>query len=89
VSVLKELQPHPNVHTDIDSARRLECCYLVTELCDHDLLSVLRACPTGLRVVDALKLTRELASGLAYEHACRIVHSDLKPENILLARNGQ
>jgi len=32
---------------------------------------------------------RDIASGLAYLHANKIIHSDIKPENILIGQNGE
>ncbi len=34
---------------------------------------------------EAVRLTREIASGLAYAHARGVVHRDIKPENIMLS----
>jgi serine/threonine protein kinase/tetratricopeptide (TPR) repeat protein len=39
-------------------------------------------------VADALRITREVASALAYAHEQGVVHRDVKPENILLI-NGE
>jgi eukaryotic-like serine/threonine-protein kinase len=36
-------------------------------------------------VAEALRLTRDLATGLAHAHAAGILHRDIKPENVLLA----
>jgi TolB-like protein/Tfp pilus assembly protein PilF len=41
---------------------------------------------TQLPIVEALRLTREIADALAYAHDHAIVHRDIKPENILLTR---
>lgn len=41
-----------------------------------------------LRVDDAVRIIREVASGLDYAHRHHVVHRDIKPENILL-HDGQ
>jgi len=42
---------------------------------------------TQLSLVDALRITREVAEALSYAHGQAVVHRDVKPENILL-ENG-
>ena len=39
-----------------------------------------------LPVDDALRITHEVADGLAYAHEQGVIHRDIKPENILLSR---
>jgi serine/threonine protein kinase/tetratricopeptide (TPR) repeat protein len=41
-----------------------------------------------LPVGDALRITREVASALAYAHQRGIIHRDIKPENVLLTEQG-
>jgi len=41
-----------------------------------------------LPVADAVKLTQEVSSALAYAHGQGVIHRDLKPENILLSVSG-
>ena len=41
-----------------------------------------------LPVGDALRITREVASALAYAHQRGIIHRDIKPENVLLTGQG-
>ncbi|MEE8558197.1 MAG: serine/threonine-protein kinase [Myxococcota bacterium] len=37
----------------------------------------------------ALRVIREVASGLAYAHGARLMHRDVKPENILIFEDGR
>ncbi|MGH2500403.1 MAG: protein kinase domain-containing protein [Candidatus Limnocylindria bacterium] len=43
----------------------------------------------ALPVADALRLTSEIAAGLAFAHSRGIIHADLKPSNILLDKNDR
>jgi eukaryotic-like serine/threonine-protein kinase len=41
-----------------------------------------------LPVGDSIRITREIASALAYAHQRGIIHRDIKPENVLLTQQG-
>jgi tRNA A-37 threonylcarbamoyl transferase component Bud32 len=43
----------------------------------------------ALPLADAVRLTDEIANGLAFAHSRGIIHADLKPSNILLDQNDQ
>jgi serine/threonine-protein kinase len=42
-----------------------------------------------IAVVEALRLTRQIAGALATAHAAGIIHRDLKPENVMVVRDAE
>ena len=42
----------------------------------------------GLKLMEALDVAAQVASGLAVAHAAGIVHRDIKPENVMLRHDG-
>lgn len=86
-SVLKRVRHPILVHAET-AQLRADPPYLVLQPTDGpDLATVLRE--TGpLELVDALAVTRDLASLLVHLHARSIHHRDLRPTNVVLTAQG-
>ncbi len=81
---------HPNIVT-VHDFQRLEKggAAIVMEFVEGgSLRERLRECPEGLPVDEALRIVREVASGLVAAHAAGVIHRDMKPENVLLQPDG-
>ncbi len=81
---------HPNVVAVLETGRTDEHFAILTRYNKsgiplHQLLHRVRR----LKLSEALRVTRELAQGLAAVHGAGLVHRDLKPENVLLGREGE
>jgi len=83
---------HPNivqVH-DFETDLETETYYMVMELIDgptlKDVLERLNSRAEHMDVRDALRITRDAASALAYAHSLSMVHRDVKPANLMLDR---
>jgi eukaryotic-like serine/threonine-protein kinase len=77
---------HPSVVRTFDIGVDGPLHFLMMELVDGVALSTLRRGP--MPAPDALRLTAEIARGLAAAHAAGVVHRDLKPANVLVSRCG-
>jgi TolB-like protein len=75
---------HPNILPVHDSGLVGTIPFYVMPFVDGESLRVRLARGARLPVTDALRVTREVASALAYAHERGIVHRDVKPGNILL-----
>jgi eukaryotic-like serine/threonine-protein kinase len=60
--------------------------FIAMELVDGETLRARMA--TDLDLAEAVRLTREIARGLARAHEKGVVHRDLKPENVMVTRHG-
>lgn len=75
---------HPHVLALYDSGEAAGLVYYVTPLIEGGSLRTLLAREGSLRLDDALRIVREVASALQHAHDHGVIHRDVKPENILL-----
>ena len=78
---------HPNVVRVYDVGLQGDRAFLVTELLEGETLRA-RISRGALPLPDAIRVARDVVSGLAAAHAAGLVHRDLKPENIFLTHSG-
>ncbi|HEX3761697.1 MAG TPA: serine/threonine-protein kinase [Kofleriaceae bacterium] len=63
--------------------------YIVMELLEGETLERRLQRLVRLALIDAVRLTRQIAGSLAAAHAAGIIHRDLKPENIFVVRDPE
>ena len=76
----------PNIVTLFDIATEGEIQFAVMELVEGETLRQLIG--KGLQQQTALRIAREVASGLRAAHLRGLMHRDIKPENIIIATTG-
>jgi hypothetical protein len=79
---------HPNIVTLHDIGRGEYGPYLVLELLRGEPLAR-RLDGPPLPAAEVLRISSQVAAGLAHAHAHGVVHRDLKPENVFLCTSGQ
>jgi serine/threonine-protein kinase len=75
---------HPHILPVLDAGEAEGRLYFVMPVVTGESLHARLAREEQLPVDDAVRITREVASALAYAHERGIVHRDVKPENILM-----
>jgi len=91
IRIMARLQ-HPHILPLIDSGRvpaargADELLYYVMPYVAGETLRARLRREHQLPVAEAVRITKEVASALAYAHAAGVIHRDIKPENILLGR---
>lgn len=86
ISLLKAMR-HPNIiqlYEIIETPKQL---YLIMEYAAHGELFDYIVLHKRVDESTALRLFRQIVSGMAYLHSQSIIHRDLKPENLLLDSN--
>jgi serine/threonine-protein kinase len=63
--------------------------YIVMEYLEGETLDARLEREKGVHLVDAVRITCQVARALSRAHARGIIHRDLKPANIFLARNDE
>jgi serine/threonine-protein kinase len=84
IEIAARLQ-HPHILPLYDSGTAEAQLFYVMPYVDGESLRDRLRRDKQLPLEDALRITSEAASALAYAHAHGIVHRDIKPENILLS----
>lgn len=75
---------HPHIVPLLDSGEADGFLYYVMPLVEGDSLRSRLNREKQLALIEAVTITSQVASALAYAHSHDIVHRDIKPENILL-----
>ena len=79
---------HPNIATVYEVGESQGRIFIAMELVGGPSLRSVLA-NGALPLPEALRIARQIASGLAKAHAKGIVHRDLKPDNVMLDADGQ
>ncbi len=83
IQLLGNLQ-HPNIVPILRAGDSLETPFYIMSFVEGESLRAVLARQGRLPLGDVLRLTRDIASALAYAHAHHVVHRDIKPENVML-----
>jgi serine/threonine-protein kinase/endoribonuclease IRE1 len=99
VSILQEVDNHPNVIQYYYQEARDNCLLIAIELCSASLADIIERPKQWRDIVinfDPKKALEGITSGLDHLHSLSVVHRDLKPQNILISapqrttwRNGK
>lgn len=84
--VLGRLGDHPNIGTVLDRWNEDETTFMSTRYLSggslKDVIADSRKAGLWLPVDEILRISTEIANGLAHIHSCRILHLDLQPKNV-------
>jgi serine/threonine protein kinase/sugar lactone lactonase YvrE len=75
---------HPNIAHIYDIGESQGISFIAMEYVDGVTLRKRK----GMKLSEALRVSRDVASALTAAHAAGIVHRDIKPENIMLSSEG-
>ena len=77
---------HPHILTIYEIGTTGDSRFIATEFIDGETLR--ERMNAGMKLLDVLEVSSQIASALAAAHAAGIVHRDIKPENIMVRRDG-
>jgi len=84
--MLGHLGDHPNIGTVLDRWNEGETAFMTTRYLPggslKDLIAGSRKSGQSLPADDILRISAEIANGLAHIHGCRILYLDLQPKNV-------
>jgi serine/threonine protein kinase len=84
--VLGHLGDHPNIATVLDRWSEGDTAFMTTRYLSEgslkDLIAGADKSGQYLPVDDILRISAEIANGLAHIHSCRILYLDLQPKNV-------
>ncbi|MEO6209011.1 MAG: serine/threonine-protein kinase, partial [Gemmatimonadaceae bacterium] len=88
IATVAQLQ-HPHILGVFDSGETADGqLWFTMPYVEGETLRARLARDKQLPIVDALRITREIAGALGYAHDAGVIHRDIKPENILLTKRG-
>eukprot|EP00178_Gracilaria_changii_P014178 TRINITY_DN401_c0_g1_i10.p1 TRINITY_DN401_c0_g1~~TRINITY_DN401_c0_g1_i10.p1 ORF type:complete len:309 (+),score=38.92 TRINITY_DN401_c0_g1_i10:206-1132(+) len=87
ISILKELQSHPNIVDFKDVVHVDKKLFLVFEYLDQDLKRYMDSV-TEMPPMLVKSYLYQLINGIAFCHSRRVLHRDLKPQNLLIDKHG-
>ena len=79
---------HPNIVNIYDVGTEGDAHYIVMEYVRGKSLKDKIREEAPLDILTAVKISKDIASGLAHAHANNLVHCDIKPHNILMTDDG-
>ena len=79
---------HPNIVSIYDVGVEEEDHYIVMEYVQGNSLKDKLREEGALSISDAVRIAKDIASGLNHAHTNNLVHCDVKPHNILLTSDG-
>jgi serine/threonine protein kinase/Flp pilus assembly protein TadD len=77
---------HPHIITIYEIGSTGDSKFIATEFIDGETLR--ERMNHGLRLLDVLEFSSQIASALVAAHTAGIVHRDIKPENVMVRKDG-
>ena len=77
---------HPHIITIYEIGSAGDSKFIATEFIDGETLR--HRMNSGLRLLDVLEISTQIASALVAAHSAGIIHRDIKPENVMIRKDG-